>query len=238
MKKIFLKKIFSEQSLKKFAMRCLWFFMPLIVLVSTVIILLSQNLDLSFDAYEKELDLVKNLACVAGFVFALMIYSLGDETPKNCPWLSFCLGMSVLFVGMYFHISIWILLAIVIGMVNLNTYLLGGRFDGFLDLIFSIGIPAVLAYGLCAIFVNMGAETAELNEAARVYCKNPDSLPKTVIEDVRKSAIYTEEYGITSYSATKDNGMEDIQKGDTVQLWVVDGEVKTVLYNSRTKKFN
>lgn len=236
MKKIFLKKIFSKQSLKKFAMRFLWFITPLVVLASTIIILLSQNLDLSFDTYEKELDLIKNLACVAGFVLALTI-CLGDKTPKNYPWLSFCLGMSILFVGMYFHISIWILLAIVIGMVNLISYFFGSRFDGFLDWIFSIGIPAVLAFGLCAIFVNMGVETAELNEAARVYRKNPDSIPKTVIEDIQKSAIYTEEYGITSYSATEDNGMEDIQKGDTVQLWVVDGEVKTVLYNSRTKKF-
>ncbi len=227
-----MKKVNSN--LKNFLINLLGFIGPLAVLVSTIITLLSQNLDLHFDSYDKDMMLYKNVSAAISFFLVLMLYCFLEEVPKRCAWLCFCLGMSLLLIGMYFHVSVWIMLAAVIVMVVLISHFCGGEMDFWGRWVVTLaGVSFVFI--ICSLLSLMFEGLAERRQAYREYCKNPDSYPKTVIRDIRESEMYTDEYGIIPFSASDENGLDDIQKGDTVRLWVVKDKVKAVFYNSRTE---
>lgn len=234
---LFTKKAFSKQSLKKFFINLLWFLSPLFMLILTGYILLAQKIDLDIDTYEKETQFINSVSAVIGFILAFLLF-IFDGLPKRYSWLCFCFGLLVLFVGMFFHISIWILLAVVIVMISPIYYFCDGKSVSWNNLALSLFFGLICAYGSYALISRTGEKRAYVKEAYREYEKNPDSYPKTVIRDIRKSEIYTDEYGITSFSAKCYNGLKNIQEGDTVQLAVNGGKIFCVLSNSRIKNTN
>lgn len=223
-----------KTSLKKFAINCLWSFIPLVLLALSIYILLSQNPDFNQDSFEGDMHTFATVV----FLTALWWYKGLNDLPKRGLWLCFCIGLSILFVGMFFHISIWILLTVVIIMIAPIDYFCSGKSKSWWRWAYLLSPYLICSYGVCILASVCIKPFALAEEELRKYHEDPDSYLKTVVKDVTESDIYTDLYGITSFATIHDVRLEDIQVGDTVCLLVIDGKAKAVFYNSRMKNQN